>query len=770
LYLARISSRALYLERETRCAFHAIRFAHLNAHSRIRLETAMLIKPTLIANSEQRFKKADFSPDKLDRKLGDGPVKLTVQQKQMRQRQLLAQTGDVLAAQVGLERIINGNDLDSINYLAKGTAISRSVCRIQLKDARSNLLGYATGFMIGPGVLITNNHVFGKPADATTSLADFDYELDVGGMEREPVRFAFEPEKLFYTNIKLDYSVVAVAPVSQGDARNLSDWGWLPLSGETGKSNPGEYLTIIQHPGGQTKQICVRDNKLLQFEGDFVWYMTDTSAGSSGAPAFNRFWQVIALHHMGVPEKNSKGNILTKDGKIWDSTMDETLIKWKANEGVRVSAIVADLKMAVGSHPLVKPVLDQPTLPAPPNASENIRVSSGKVPVSVPTYGTEPWIEQSGDVTSLVVPIRIPMGLVRKDPPAIPASAAKPVAPPASPADSPIGGPRIGAFTGMLTEAVHIDQTTLGSRPGYKANFIGNGKLSVPLPKIPASLKSKIAPLKSNAAQSELKYFNYSVVMNKERKLAFFSCVNIDGGQQQDVGKREGDSWLRDPRIKDEFQIGNEFYGKQSKFEADRSANPFDRGHLVRRLDATWGGTVAEAKAHGDDSFHFTNCSPQFFSFNQGKQLWAGLEDYTRDVLLKGKDRGIVMNGPVFDGPDANDADLPDPAGPSRKDLTFGGVSIPKYFWKILVTGDGGVLKVAAFLMSQRNLVMDIDRIKGADVLEKMSEEDVSVFQISMDDLTKLTKLDFGKLADADSHEATSIGPRLIETYNDIRI
>jgi endonuclease G len=258
--------------------------------------------------------------------------------------------------------------------------------------------------------------------------------------------------------------------------------------------------------------------------------------------------------------------------------------------------------------------------------------------------------------------------------------------------------------------------------------------------------------------------------MNKERKLAFFSCVNIDGGKQQDVGKREGDSWLPDPRIDASFQIGDEFYRKQSTFEADRAANPFDRGHLVRRLDATWGDTVKEAKEHGDDSFHFTNCSPQFWSFNQGKQLWAGLEDYTRDVLLKDEEKGIVMNGPVFDGPDADEADLPDPSGKPHPDPSFGGVKIPKYFWKILVTrGDDG-LKAAAFLMSQRNLIQDIDRLKEADMFERFSEEDVKVFQVSIADLTKLTKLDFGGLADADTHEATSAGPRRIETYGDIKI
>lgn len=721
----------------------------------------MLIKPNLIAASEQRLKQADVSPTNLDKKLGDGPLKLSPEKKQMRQRQLLQQTDDVQAVQIGLERIIEGNDLDSINYLAKGTLASRPICRIQLKDARAELIGYASGFLIGPGLLMTNHHVFSGPGDATNSIADFDYELDVTGMERVPVRFGLEPGRFFYTNDKLDYSIVAVAAKSLSGDRDLTEWGWLPLSGEPGKGDPGEYLTIIQHPGGELKQVCVRENKLLQYVGDFVWYKTDTTAGSSGSPAFNRFWQVIALHHSGVPKKDAGGHILTTEGKPWDTSMDETLIDWIANEGVRVSAIVADLKVAVGSNPVIKPVLNQQAPPPPPPPQQ-----AGAEKVLVPTtYGTSPWLEQAGDVTTLVVPFRVPMPVLKlvsgagPTPPAAAAPAPVPT-PPIVPA-----GPQIGAKTGMVMEAVHIDQTTLGSRPGYKANFIGSGKLSVPLPKIPAALKSKVATIKGG--QSELKYFNYSVVMNKERKLAFFSCVNIDGGKQQDVGKREGDSWLRDPRIDDAFQIGDEFYKKQSTFEADRTANPFDRGHLVRRLDATWGDTVKEAKQHGDDSFHFTNCSPQFFSFNQGKQLWAGLEDYTRDVLLQDEKKGIVMNGPVFDGPDADGGDLPNPAGKAHKDPSFGGVQIPKYFWKILITkdDDNGGLKCAAFVMSQRDLIMDIDRIQ-----EKLSEEDVKVFQVSIADLTKLTKLDFGNLETVDAHEATAVGPRRIETVDDIRI
>lgn len=109
-------------------------------------------------------------------------------------------------------------------------------------------------------------------------------------------------------------------------------------------------------------------------------------------------------------------------------------------------------------------------------------------------------------------------------------------------------------------------------------------------------------------------------------------------------------------------------------------------------------------------------------------------------------------------------------SGSMHRDPTFGGVSIPKYFWKILITKSGGSLKAAAFIVSQRNLIMEIDRIQEAEILEKLSAAQVRVFQVSIADVSKLAKLDFGNLGQADAHEATSVGPRLIESYDDIRI
>lgn len=708
----------------------------------------MLIKRALIAETAAKLRRTKLDPDKLNKELGDGPLQMTVEQKQQRYRQLLAETGKPQTAELTLERIIQGNDLDSINYLAKGSAAARSICRLQLKDAAGNLIGYASGFLIGPGLLMTNHHVFTQASQAKNSTCDFDYELDINGNERAAVHFGLEPDRFFFTSIALDYSLVAVSAESLDVSKKLSDWGWLHLDGTPGKADLGEYLTIIQHPAGQMKQVCVRENKLLQYQDTTVWYATDTLGGSSGSPVFNRFWQVVALHHSGVPRTDAKGQWLTKDGKVWDESMDETLVDWMANEGIRTSSLVADMKANLSDQPLVKAALKS-AAPAPVAPAEAARNQS----VSATERHRGFWVEQSGHRATLVVPLRVPVELV-----SLPVQSA--------PIESPALVATLTAAAPALIEKVVI-APDLGSRPGYQPDFLGKDNLLVPLPKIPASLKSKVATVTGKPSRSELKYFNYSVVMNKERKLAFFSAVNIDASQQNlQLGKREGDTWFRDTRIAENVQLGQEFYGQQAAVEADRTQNPFDRGHLVRRLDATWGSNVAEATKHGNDSFHFTNCSPQFWKFNQGTNLWAGLEDYVRNTLLDGQSKGVVMNGPVFDGPEAGEGELPQASDVGRKDPTFGGVAIPKYFWKLFVMVEDDKLNASAFLMSQQDQILGIDRIEEEE--RGLTAEQARVFQVSMGDLAKFTKLNFGKLAQADTHEAAA-EPREILSFEDIR-
>src|SRR5262245_46319984 len=150
---------------------------------------AMLISRQIVEGSERDLHRAKFQPHRLNKELGDGALDLTADDKRHRYQQALRATDSVERANLLLERLIGGNDLDGINYLAKGTFASRPVCRIQLRDGAGNVLGFGSGFLIAPGVLMTNHHVFGQSNEAAHSVADFDFEVDINGRDRSPVHF-----------------------------------------------------------------------------------------------------------------------------------------------------------------------------------------------------------------------------------------------------------------------------------------------------------------------------------------------------------------------------------------------------------------------------------------------------------------------------------------------------------------------------------------------------------------------------------------------------
>jgi endonuclease G len=212
---------------------------------------------------------------------------------------------------VALERIIGSSDLLDVNYLDLGTKASQSVCRIQVRSEIGAVLGFGTGFLISPTLLLTNNHVIDKLELAKRSLVDFGYEDDDNFVPKMPKTFTLEPNKFFYTNPNLDFTIVAVSP-NAIDGSSLSNFAFLPLIAESGKILLGECLTIIGHNAGATKQITLRDNKVVDVFENYVHYLTDTEPGASGSPAFNDQWEVAALHHAGVRKKDSEGRVLSK--------------------------------------------------------------------------------------------------------------------------------------------------------------------------------------------------------------------------------------------------------------------------------------------------------------------------------------------------------------------------------------------------------------------------------------------------------------------------
>lgn len=257
---------------------------------------------------------------------------------------------------LALERIIGNSDLLPIAYFESGLSTAKAVCRIEVHDRRGSVVGYGTGFLVSPDVLITNNHVLQDSQSALYSFAQFNYENDTRLLPRPTRNFRLEPERLFITDKTLDFSLVAVAPRAS-EGIELAAFGYLPLIPGSGKALVGEYVSIIQHPSGAPKSIAVRQNQIEDVFDSFIHYSTDTEAGSSGSPVMSDSWQVVALHHAGVPDPRGHGYV--------------------ANEGIRISSILAYLAelratLPASQQALLGSFLDGQLASAPPQAMEAV--------------------------------------------------------------------------------------------------------------------------------------------------------------------------------------------------------------------------------------------------------------------------------------------------------------------------------------------------------------------------------------------------------------
>jgi V8-like Glu-specific endopeptidase len=235
-----------------------------------------------------------------------------------------------------LERIIGRNDLMSLRYLELAIRVARTVGRVHVRGADGSEQGFGTGFLVSPRLLLTNNHVLDTAAAAGASRVEFDFQENADGRLRSSIFLNLDPAAFFATDRALDFTLVAV----KGDPSKIASFGWNGLSAAEGKVIVGEYVTIIQHPDGARKQVALRENRIVDVLENFLHYHTDTSPGSSGSPVFNDQWEVVALHHSGVPKKDAQGRVLTRDNKVWDPSMGKAAIHWVANEGVRISRIL----------------------------------------------------------------------------------------------------------------------------------------------------------------------------------------------------------------------------------------------------------------------------------------------------------------------------------------------------------------------------------------------------------------------------------------------
>ena len=618
------------------------------------------------------------------------------------------------------EALINENDLVETNYLERGMMASRTVCRINVAALAGDGSDWGTGFLIGPRLLLTNAHVLGTPQDAQRATVEFGYELDHEGRLRRTTRFRLTPQDGWISSPKnkLDYTIVAIAERSEDGGTSLSDFGFLRLDPRVGKVDLGNYVTIIQHPGSSTKRISLRENKIVKYGDDtdpdrdnFLWYSSDTAAGSSGAPVATDAWQVVCLHHAGVPVRSKVAG-----EEHWELVGGTTApaavarqlppekVCWLANEGVRISRLVADVETQLSAPDALRQPLIDAFLADATGGKAFEGTIAGQSIVGPPIIGAPALL-----LTAPAVDAALTFEAARK--------------------------PRRNT-----RPAAYFD-----GRKGYAEDFLGT---EIKLPELGAAAlqHGQVAKI-AGTPDDVLRYLHFSIVFNADpkRKMAFFTAVNIDGKRWTNLDRGD-DKWFYDPRLPEELQNGDELYGN----EPGPSKNYFDRGHLVRRLDPVW-GDIRIAKQANDDTFYWTNCSPQYWGFNQGQDLWQGLENFLLYNTDEEDVRATVFSGPLL----------------RSDDEEHRGIKIPQFFWKVIaVTDRNGKLFSSAYLVSQQDYALDIpfERLPVGPNSSKPGQN----FQVPVIRIEAETGLSFpDNVRQADVYQGAAGGRRL-RTFTDI--
>ncbi|MCW3997950.1 MAG: serine protease [Candidatus Bathyarchaeota archaeon] len=252
----------------------------------------------------------------------------------------------VIDDEKGLESVINSEDnFLNIHLLYGGIYCSHAVGQIEIPEGTAK----GTGFLVGPNLMLTNQHVIKKKKYLQKTIVRFGYINDLSNIPLRGNVFNFQPNVYHFSPAEeLDYALVRLteSPLKDMSKKysNLNDKsiqnlvqqgihkGYLILVDDL--IAKGARVNIIQHPRGGAMKIVMTQNYVVNdMKESRVHYVSDTMDGSSGAPVFNKKWEVVALHHSGKPyPPDSVAGVLKR---AWKG-------KFRVNEGIPMRAILED--------------------------------------------------------------------------------------------------------------------------------------------------------------------------------------------------------------------------------------------------------------------------------------------------------------------------------------------------------------------------------------------------------------------------------------------
>lgn len=137
--------------------------------------------------------------------------------------------------------------------------------------------------------------------------------------------------------------------------------------------------------------------------------------------------------------------------------------------------------------------------------------------------------------------------------------------------------------------------------------------------------------------------------------------------------------------------------------DRDYKKSGYDRGHLAPAGDMSWSATAME------ESFYYSNMSPQDPSFNRG--IWKKLEEQVRSWAGE-LGTVYVVTGPVLKG--------------EMSTIGHNSVAVPNYYYKVILDNSGNKPKAIGFIM----------RNEG-------SKGSLSNYAVSIDSVERFTGIDF---------------------------
>ena len=199
----------------------------------------------------------------------------------------------------------------------------------------------------------------------------------------------------------------------------------------------------------------------------------------------------------------------------------------------------------------------------------------------------------------------------------------------------------------------------------------------------------EIPKLKHN--EQVVKHIAYSLSYNEKHEQANWVAYELTNNETNSVIKR-GNKFIVDPLVATESANNNDYL-----------ASGFDRGHLAPAADMGWSVATME------ESFYYSNMSPQIPAFNRG--IWKRTEELVRK-WAKIYSSIYIVTGPVLTD--------------SLPTIGLNKVSIPKYYYKVVLDYNHSHAKAIGFVMPNEKSV-----------------EELQHFAISIDSVEKITGLDF---------------------------